>query len=92
MDVSWLPPKSPNGPITGYMLGISPPVPPIEKTLLGHIEKDTVESEFLPNVTYSFWVRKSHFVFSFIDLEKYFLVKDGLRLDAIGRWQLIQIN
>lgn len=55
--ISWQSPKNPNGPITSYTLWISPPIPPLQKSLSGDVNKVVIQSEFMQNQTYDFWVR-----------------------------------
>ncbi|XP_024940142.1 sortilin-related receptor isoform X2 [Cephus cinctus] len=54
VEVSWRPPLHPNGPITGYELFITPPIPPMHYTL----QKTSfiVDIAFEADTNYSFWV------------------------------------
>lgn len=54
VEVSWRPPMNPNGPIVGYQIFVTPPIPPQsyyqQKTSL------VVNTAFEAGVNYSFWV------------------------------------
>lgn len=56
VEVSWQTPKTPNGPINSYVLWISPPIPPLQKTLSGDFNKVVIQSDFMQNQVYDFWV------------------------------------
>lgn len=55
-EVSWFPPTRPNGPITSYIVRMTPPVPVILKSVPGFITRLTMKYEFEQNKEYSFWV------------------------------------
>lgn len=54
VEVSWRPPIRPNGPITGYEVFVSPPIPPTSYSL----QKTSwiIETAFEAGTNYSFWV------------------------------------
>ncbi|KAL0266712.1 UNVERIFIED_CONTAM: hypothetical protein PYX00_009183 [Menopon gallinae] len=56
VEVSWLPPVTPNGPITTYIVQVSPPYPALTKKVSGSITSITLESDFSENENYTFWV------------------------------------
>lgn len=56
VEVSWLPPETPNGPITSYAVGIISPAPLILKSVPGWTTELTMKFDFVKNEEYSFWV------------------------------------
>ncbi|XP_046665505.1 sortilin-related receptor-like isoform X3 [Homalodisca vitripennis] len=57
VQVNWMPPHESNGPITGYSVCMTPPIPPMCKTVHGSKTQILFDSEFTTNNNYSFWVK-----------------------------------
>ncbi|XP_053974316.1 sortilin-related receptor-like [Hylaeus volcanicus] len=56
VEVSWLPPLHPNGPIIGYEVYVAPPMPPMRFFRLGQQTSATIYMPFVASRNYSFWV------------------------------------
>ncbi|XP_071441297.1 sortilin-related receptor-like isoform X2 [Hetaerina americana] len=56
VEVSWRPPLQPNGEIIDYVVSMTPPIPPLKKTIHHTMTRVVITSEFIGGVNYSFWV------------------------------------
>ncbi|KAG8226274.1 hypothetical protein J437_LFUL004831 [Ladona fulva] len=77
VELSWNPPLQPNGHILDYVVSMTPPIPPLRKSLHSSQTKDTVISEFIGGKNYSFWVTASNSLYSSNDSKVVILKFDG---------------
>jgi len=63
VQVRWLPPHQPNGPLSGYTVCMTPPIPPLCKNVHASKTETLIDSDFNAQFNYSFWVKAKNSVF-----------------------------